>query len=183
MSRGTDGQVEVVIILDPGAPERLVAECVRRVSASRRVRPYVRLADPEAEPPGAPAGGRFVLELPWFAGLDRSSLPRLVDLADHRSADLINVLLPGARDAATPIRLWRSGAVVEAQQRRSGVHWAAGTSFGIVDLRCPPVRPVSALLVRVGWLARDRMPAPAYAWLAPRVKNARQRVRNYLFLD
>lgn len=177
------GTVEVVVLVDRGAPERLVHECIRRVRASRRMRTEVRRAGPKlaagADPAavGGPAGPRWYLELPWYAGLGPGSLAGLAELAGSQPDRPVNVLLPGARDGSAPVRL-RHRAVASA-----GPRWEAGSALGIIDLRRPPERARVPLLPRIGRLLRGRMPPAAYSWLASGVKVARRRVRNYLFLD
>ena len=180
------GEVVTVRITGAGGLDR--AECTRRVRASRGVR--VELAAGSAEP-----AGRFRLELPAHAGLGRRSLARLVGYARRHRVGLVSVLLPGAADGSDPVRLWRTPAYRAVRERRRpgddpavaagrlvGSRWAAATSFGIVDLRRPlPARePVP---VRVHRWALARLPAAGYARLAGRVKEARWRVRNRLFLD
>jgi hypothetical protein len=119
----------------------------------------------------------------------------LLDHARDHPVGLISVVLPGASDPATAVRLWRAAARQEVRRRRrpeespaaaagrlTGHRWEAASRFGIVDLRRPPEPPVPPL-ARIGDWARDRLPASGYGWLAFRVKDARRRVRNYLFLD
>jgi hypothetical protein len=194
---------EVVVVIDPaGAAGPVRAECARRVAASRRVR--VELgpgpgpgpgSGPESGPDLEPAASGFWLELPGYAGLGRRSLARLLDHARDHPVGLISVVLPGATHPATAVRLWRAAARQEVHRRRrpeeslaaaagrlTGHRWEAASRFGIVDLRRPPVPPVPPLK-RIGDWARDRLPARWYGWLAFRVKDARRRVRNYLFLD
>lgn len=180
------GEFVAVRITGAGGPAR--AECLRRVRASRGVR--VELAAGSGDPVG-----RFLLELPGHAGLGRRSLARLLREADRRRVGLVSVLLPGAATGCDPVRLWRVPAYRAVRTGRRpgedlsvtagrlvGVRWEAGSSFGIVDLRQPLPARVPAP-VRVHRWALARLPAPGYARLAGRLKTARRRVRDRLFLD
>jgi len=187
------------VVIDPaGATGPVRAESARRVAASRRVRVQLDPGPGLGVRPGpgpGPAAGGFWLELPGYAGLGRRSLTRLLDHARDHPVGLLSVVLPGATDPAAAVRLWRAAARQEVRQQRrpeeslaaaagrlTGHRWEAASRFGIVDLRRPPEPPVPPL-ARIGDWARDRLPATGYGWLAFRVKDARRRVRNYLFLD